>query len=80
MGNARLRFRIECALAGLCALLAVSAIFWPDWVERLFGEAPDGGGGSFEWGMVMASALCSLAIALIARFEVGRLRERSHRG
>jgi len=67
MGNVRLRVRIERWLAGICGLLAVSAVIWPDWIEIVFDEAPDSGDGSFEWGMVVVFALAAIAFAVQAR-------------
>jgi len=73
MGNVRLRFWGECALAGLAAVLAVLTAIWPDWIELLFGADPDGGDGSTEWGIVAALAVVAILFAALARFEHRRL-------
>ncbi len=73
MGNVRLRFWAECALAGLAAVLAVLTAISPDWIELLFGADPDGGDGSAEWGIVAALAVVAIIFALLARFDYRRL-------
>jgi hypothetical protein len=73
MQNARLRFWVECALAGLAAVLAVLTAIWPDWIELLFDADPDGGNGSAEWGIVIAFVAAAIIFAVLARFEHRRL-------
>lgn len=73
MRNARLRYWVECALAGLAAVLAVMTAIWPDWIELLFDADPDGGNGSAEWGIVIALAVVAIVFAVLARFEHRRL-------
>lgn len=54
------RFWFETAL-GICsaAVLALTLV-WPDWIERFFDLAPDGGDGSSEWGFAVALAVATL--------------------
>jgi hypothetical protein len=63
------RVRIECALAGLTAAMALLTIAWPEWIEAIFSVDPDGGNGALEWAFVAASALASLTFSLLARAD-----------
>ena len=69
MRNVRLRFWVECALAGLAAILAVLTAAWPNWIELLFGADPDGGDGSAEWGIVATLVVVAIIFAVLGRFE-----------
>ena len=80
MQNVRLRFWIECALAATSAALAVSSLIWPIWIELLFEVEPDGGDGSFEWGIVVVFALAAVLFAVLARMELHRSPARSRPG
>jgi hypothetical protein len=61
----------------MCAVLAVSSMIWPNWIELLFDTDPDRGDGSFEWGIVVAFALAAIVFTIIARFEFSRLPART---
>ena len=41
-------------IALFCGVLAVLAIFWPDWIEALTGFDPDQHDGTVEWLIVIA--------------------------
>ncbi len=62
----RVRFWIECALTVLGGALSLLSLFVPNWLERLFGSAPDNGSGAFEWaialGILSATALCGFLV------------------
>ena len=77
--DARVRFWVECGLAALCAVLAISSVIWGNWIELLFEFEPDGGDGSFEWGFVVAFALAAVVFAVLARIEFHRLPAQSGR-
>ena len=42
-------------------LLALTVVL-PDWLEVLFGLAPDAGDGSVEWGMAITFAIATLVL------------------
>jgi hypothetical protein len=67
--NARIRFGIEVALAVLTAGLAVLTLISREWIELLFEVDPDHGSGALEWAIVLALAVASVALALIARWD-----------
>jgi hypothetical protein len=69
MGNPRIRFWIEVALATLAAGLAILTLITREWIELLFGIDPDRGSGGLEWAIVAALFAASLAMALIARWD-----------
>jgi hypothetical protein len=70
-----LRFWIEMALGVLSAIVLMMTLTMPDWIERFFGLAPDGGDGSTEWGWAISLAVATLTLFADAR----RLRLRSAR-
>jgi hypothetical protein len=50
------------------AIFAVT-LFWPDWIELVFGADPDEGNGAVEWAIVAVSGALALVSILIARTE-----------
>lgn len=77
MLTARMRIWVECVLAAVCAILAISSMIWGNWIELLFDVEPDGGDGSFEWGIVVMFALAAVIFAVLARLEFHRSTVRS---
>ena len=69
VGNARIRFWIEVALAVVAAGLGILTLITREWIELLFGIDPDRGSGALEWAIVAALFVASLALALIARWD-----------
>jgi hypothetical protein len=61
------RVRIELILAAIFVVLAVVTSIWPDWIEALFEESPDGGSGAFEWALVGVFGLLAVVAAVLAR-------------
>ncbi len=82
MGNARIRFWIESALAAIAAGLAILTLITREWIELLFGVDPDQGSGALEWALVIALFVASIALALIARWDRKRhiVRDRVNAG
>ena len=67
--KACLRFWVALA-AGTASLLAVAVTsLWPQWIEAVFGFAPDADSGETEWGLT--AGLCALAVIMFvaARLE-----------
>lgn len=62
----RLRMRIEVVLAIVFALLAVSTIVDPQWIEHVLEFDPDSGSGDAEWLVTAAFGMASLVAALFA--------------
>ena len=69
MGNARIRFWIEVALAVIAAALAVLTLITREWIELLFGVDPDQGSGALEWAIVIALFVAAVVLALVARWD-----------
>jgi hypothetical protein len=67
--NLRIRFWVEVALASLTAGLLVLTLAWSEWIELLFGVAPDGGDGSLEWAFVTVLVVITAGVSLLARVE-----------
>jgi hypothetical protein len=54
------RFWVAMVLGLTSATLLALTIVLPDWMEVLFGVAPDAGDGSAEWGLALAWAVASV--------------------
>jgi hypothetical protein len=54
------RIWAEALLGCVSALALAMTLVWPDWIERLFDESPDGGDGSAEWGLALGLAVSTL--------------------
>jgi hypothetical protein len=74
VGNRRIRFWIEVALAVITAGLASLTLITSEWIELMFGVDPDAGSGALEWGIVIALAVATVAFSLMARAEMKRGR------
>ncbi|MDH6455202.1 MULTISPECIES: ABC transporter permease [unclassified Streptomyces] len=70
----RLRGRIEALAAGLCALLFLVTLIWPDWIEEVFGVDPDQHSGALEWAIVALALAAAVTFSLLARSEFRRAR------
>ena len=57
--------------------LCVITPMWPEWIEKVFGVAPDGGDGSLEWAIVAALLVIAATLSLIAADDWRRSRTRS---
>lgn len=69
----RTRMWIEAALSALACLLTVVTLIWPDWIELVFDESPDGGDGSAERMFAIAWLLAAVAFGWLARRDWRRL-------
>jgi hypothetical protein len=54
------RFWTEAALGLVSAALLALTLAVPDWIELLFGLAPDAGDGSAEWGLALTLAVLTV--------------------
>jgi DMSO/TMAO reductase YedYZ heme-binding membrane subunit len=68
------RFWIESVLASASGFLFLLTLAWRDWIEGVFGWDPDHHNGSFEWVLVAALLLCTLAFSVLARTQWRRYR------
>ncbi|RVU23065.1 ABC transporter permease [Streptomyces antnestii] len=75
----RLRGRIESVAAGLCGLLFLVTLIWPNWIEAVFGVDPDQHSGALEWTVVAVALCATLTFSLLARGEFRRARTLSTR-
>lgn len=69
------RFWFETILAVVSAVALALTLAVPDWFERLFDFAPDGGDGSAEWGLAAALAVATLILFV----DAGRIGWRHSR-
>jgi hypothetical protein len=54
------RVLVESVIAALSATALVLTSLWPQWIEDLFGLAPDGGSGGTEWGLSIGLAIATV--------------------
>lgn len=73
----KVRAIVEWVLAGLFAAATVLTLVSAEWIEELFGWSPDGGNGSFEWLIVVALGLATVAVGALGMKDLRRLRGRS---
>jgi hypothetical protein len=71
--------RIEVVLAIVFALLAVSTMVDPQWIEHLLQFDPDSGSGGAEWLVTTAFGMASLVAALFAGRDLRTLEAESPR-
>jgi hypothetical protein len=67
--DAKLRARIETALAGITAALTLLTLVTREWIEALTGWDPDHGNGSLEWAIVAVLLVAALALSFRARSD-----------
>ncbi|MFF4353103.1 ABC transporter permease [Streptomyces sp. NPDC001530] len=77
--DVRVRGRIEAVAAGLCGLLFLVTLIWPDWIEAVFGVDPDQHSGAFEWAIVALTLCATATFSLLARGEFRKARTLSTR-
>jgi len=74
----RTRMWIEAALSAVACLLTVVTLVWPDWIELLFDESPDGGDGSAERAIAIAWLLAAVVFGWLARRDWRKLVPVTH--
>jgi hypothetical protein len=79
-GTVRKRFWVEFILACVSGGLTVLTLLWHNWIELLFGFEPDGGDGSFEWGLVVVLLIMTVVFSALARMEWRRGRAQAKTG
>jgi hypothetical protein len=66
---------VDIAFAVFFTAIFVATVFWPDWIELVFGANPDGGNGQSEWTIVATSGLLAVASIIVARIRWRRWRQ-----
>ncbi|HKR99027.1 MAG TPA: ABC transporter permease [Candidatus Dormibacteraeota bacterium] len=74
MRNLRPWFWIEAASAILTLLMLILTLAVRDWFETAFQIDPDQKRGSFEWLLVVVSALVTTGLVALARHEWRRAK------
>jgi hypothetical protein len=64
-----IRFWIEVILAACSAAATALSIVWPQWIEAIFEESPDGGDGSAERFVAVAFLAATVVFSWLARRE-----------
>jgi hypothetical protein len=62
-------FWAESVMASFTAVLAVLTLAWRDWIEGVFGFAPDHHNGSFEWELIIVCAMVTVLFGALAARE-----------
>ena len=70
----RFRFWLEAIPGSVAGILAVTTLFWHDWIEAFFGADPDRGNGAAEWLVVAGLLIITAVLAGGARLEWRRAR------
>lgn len=65
----RRRFWLESICGSATGIVAVTTLFWHDWIEAVFRIHPDGSNGSAEWLILLILLLVTAALAVGARRE-----------
>jgi hypothetical protein len=60
---------VDIAFAFFFTAIFVATVFWPDWIELVFGAEPDQGSGQSEWTIVATSGLLAVASIIVARIR-----------
>jgi hypothetical protein len=64
-----LRFWAELS-AGTASLIVVAVTsLWPQWIEAVFGFAPDADSGETEWGLAVGLCILAAVMFIAARLE-----------
>lgn len=71
--NVRARFWWEAGFGVATAGLAVTTLISREWIEAVFGIDPDRGSGLLEWAVVVALAVATVALGLLAGVEWRRV-------
>jgi lysylphosphatidylglycerol synthetase-like protein (DUF2156 family) len=74
MRHLRPWFWIETVSATLTLVIFIATLVSRDWLEQAFQFDPDKRGGSFEWLLVVVSAMVTVAFVVLARFEWRRAK------
>ena len=64
-----IRFWIEVFLAACSAVATALSIVWPQWIEAIFEESPDGGDGSAERLVAVVFLAATVLFSWLARKE-----------
>jgi hypothetical protein len=65
--NLEFRFWPEAVGACVTGALLVLTLSSQEWIEEVFGVDPDAHSGSLEWAIVIACAVATCVLALMAR-------------
>ncbi len=63
------RYWLETGLAIVTGILFVVTLVWHNWAEIIFNVDPDQGSGLFEWIVVGALLVVTIALIVLARYE-----------
>ena len=65
---------MESSSAALTCAAGALTLFWPDWIEKIFGVDPDHGSGAAEWLVTAVLLIVSITLGIMARIEWRRIR------
>lgn len=72
-----IRFWTEVILAACSAVATALSIAWPQWIEAIFEESPDGGDGSAERLVAVVFLAATMVFSWLARKDWRSARERA---
>lgn len=68
-----LRFWVELAAGTASMIMVAVTSLWPQWIEVVFGLAPDAGSGETEWGLTVGLCIFAVVMFVAARLEWRRI-------
>jgi hypothetical protein len=64
-----LRFWVELAAGTVSLVMVAMTSLWPQWIEAVFGAAPDADSGETEWVLTVALCIFAVVMFIAARLE-----------
>jgi hypothetical protein len=65
----RVRFRVELVMGTVSLITLAITSLCPQWIETVFGLAPDADSGETEWGLTAGLCIFAVVMLVAARLE-----------
>ena len=64
-----LRFWVELVMGTVSLIMLAVTSLWPQWIETVFGFAPDAESGETEWDLIAGLCIFAAVMFVAARLE-----------